>query len=583
MDFARLKGLLKRDGRSPEWLGAADAMAAAFEAACSRVNTKAWKPKAPEIVGMRGKILKASAQGIQFRGRGVSMQMPWRSLKAERRQRFLAGASERPDAGTCTARVAYALLAGLTEVADDEATEALRSGVELPDWLLGELKKTVKAATGGADKKEETKGSSAGAAPSHAVALRRAGAGAPGDWPHWRGPERDDVSSESSGFTGAAWPGEAVWSANVGEGASSPIVAGGRLYAMGWRGGTDTVSCLDAATGKDVWRKSYPCPKHGRHATGDKGRYSGPSSTPEYDPATGLLFTLSIDGHLHCWDAKTGGKRWAVNLYDAYRAPQRPNVGGGKRDYGYTTAPLAHGEWVVVEVGSPEGNLMAFDKKTGKRQWASQSKDAAGHTGGIAPITVGGVPCAAVLTLKNLVVVRLDGPNAGRTVAQYPWSTHYANNISAPAVHGSHVLVTSEYNQKAIVNLKITLGGATQVWKVRQASKVCTPVVHKGKVYWAWRRLRCLDFASGRLLWEGGDFSDPGSCIVTADGRIVVWGKRGTLVLAETAERSPGAYKELARKDGVGSGDAWPHVAFSQGRLYCRDRKGDIKCFRVAR
>src|SRR5262245_28259126 len=61
-----------------------------------------------------------------------------------------------------------------------------------------------------------------------------------GDWPHWRGPERNDHIADDSGWDARAWPPkDALWSANVGEGASSPPVIWGRLYCLGWNDGQD--------------------------------------------------------------------------------------------------------------------------------------------------------------------------------------------------------------------------------------------------------------------------------------------------------------------------------------------------------
>ncbi len=53
------------------------------------------------------------------------------------------------------------------------------------------------------------------------------------------------------------------------------------------------------------------------------------------------------------------------------------------------------------------------------------------------------------------------------------------------AVFESYVLITSGYNQDAICKLKITLQGATKDWQQPYASKVCSPVIHDGHVYWA--------------------------------------------------------------------------------------------------
>ena len=411
-------------------------------------------------------------------------------------------------------------------------------------------------------------------------------AGAPllsaGDWPHWRGPNRNGIVAEPSGWTGGKWPaGETVWTANVGAGCTSPLIVDGRLYTLGWKDGQDTVVCLDAATGKPLWSQSYACRNYGRHAMGDEGFYAGPTSTPEFDTETGLLYTLSVDGHLHCWDTRHSGRKvWGLNLYDAYGVGQRAKLTRtGHRDYGYTSAPLVNGEWLIVEVGDDEGNLMAYDKRTGKRQWVSQSKDPAGHTGGPVPMEVDGLPCLAVFTQKHLLVARLDGQQAGKTVAEFPWTTDYANSIASPAVLGSDVLITAGYNHEKLCKLRISTEGARKLWEQPYYSKVCSPIIKDGRIYWAWQNLFCLDFESGRKLWDTErGFGDPGSCILTSDDRLIVWSGNGTLSLYETAARSPTQASRLAEVRGLAQSDAWPHIALANGHLYCKDRTGHLIC-----
>jgi hypothetical protein len=131
-----------------------------------------------------------------------------------------------------------------------------------------------------------------------------------GDWPHWRGPQRNGIVEENSGWKDGRWADEKpIWGAKVGEGSTSPLIVGGRLYVMGWESGEDHVRCLDAKTGKVIWTVSYKCPQYARHATGDQSAYSGPTSTPEYGTDTGYLYTLSCDGDLNCWDTGADGKR----------------------------------------------------------------------------------------------------------------------------------------------------------------------------------------------------------------------------------------------------------------------------------
>lgn len=404
------------------------------------------------------------------------------------------------------------------------------------------------------------------------------------DWPHWRGANRNGVSKESSGWTGKDWPGKLLWQVKADVGASAPIVANGRLYTLGWQRKPmphDVVSCFDAESGESLWTKSYGCPEYGRQSEGDKGLYSGPSASPAIDVATGFLYTLSTDGDLNCLDTgKKGQQVWSLNLYDEFGVKQRPLVGTRRlRDYGYTTSPLVYEDWLIVEVGDDEGNLFAFNKRSGKRVWVSQSKDPAGHTGGLVPLTVDGLSCVAVLTIHNLLVARLDEGHEGETLAEFPWETDFANSIASPTVQGNSIIITSEYNQYSICRVDVSRTGAKQVWKQPFASGVCTPIIHKGHVYWCWRGLYCLDFKTGRPLWRGGRFGDTASCVVTNDDRIVVWADRGKLVLAETAQRSPKAYTQLAQKSVLGEGDVWPHIVLSGGRLYCKDRNGNLKCF----
>jgi outer membrane protein assembly factor BamB len=416
-----------------------------------------------------------------------------------------------------------------------------------------------------------------------ALALTLALPAAGEDWPHWRGPDRTDVTAEESGWDGKAWlADEPAWAAKVGEGASSPIVAGNRAFTLGWSDGKDTVRCLSARDGKPLWSQSYKSPRYPRFHMGDEGLYSGPSSTPEFDSTTGFLYTLGVDGDLNCWDASAGGKKvWGRNLYDDYKAERRPKLTRApQRDYGYTSSPMVHKDWLLVEVGSTKsGSVIAFDKKTGKQVWASELEEEAGHTGGMAPTMVEGVPCVALLTQRNLAVIRLDAGREGKTVATFPWVTDFANTIAGPAVEGDSVVIAAGYNHNAMCRLRVTLKGIEEVWRKKYPSKVCTPVIHDGSVYVAWQRVRCIDFKTGELRWEGGAVGDPGSCVVTGDGRLLVYGLSGRLALVEGAKRSPKEYKELAVKEKLFKSQAWPHVALAGGRVYCRDRDGDLLVF----
>lgn len=412
-------------------------------------------------------------------------------------------------------------------------------------------------------------------------------------WPQWRGPTHDGHSAEHSGWP-AGWPPRKLWGANTGEGCTSPVIAGGTLYTLGWSGnqpgrprgqnpeGTDTLFAFDARTGRELWRQSYPCPYQGRARNGDLGQYGGHTATPTLDFASQRLFTLSVDGDLRAWDLRDKGRPlWRLNLYDTYKMPARPHVcDHTPNDYGCTGSPLLLGGQLLVEVGAAEGLVMAFDPATGKRLWASDTREPAGHTGGLVPFRAPTGDALAVLTLTNLVVIRRDAGHVGQTLARQLWKTDFACNIPCPAVSGGRILLTSGYNHKATEAFDLAAGGRfSPAWATRDAhAVVTTPVLCKGRAYVLGGTVSCLDLATGSLLWRGGPFGH-GSLIATADDKLIAFGN-GRLALLDAA---PGAtnYCELAHLEKILPDTCYPHLALSDGILACKDRAGNLAVFSV--
>src|ERR1051326_3905838 len=80
------------------------------------------------------------------------------------------------------------------------------------------------------------------------------------DWPRWRGPNLDGISTETGWLK--KWPADGptrLWEAAVGIGYSSFAVSQGSVYTMGNVSENDVISCLDAETGKIKWKYEYPC------------------------------------------------------------------------------------------------------------------------------------------------------------------------------------------------------------------------------------------------------------------------------------------------------------------------------------
>jgi hypothetical protein len=84
--------------------------------------------------------------------------------------------------------------------------------------------------------------------------------------------------------------------------------------------------------------------------------------------------------------------------------------------------------------------------------------------------------------------------------------------------------------------------------------------------------LRCIDVLTSKVKWEK-DGVGLGGLILT-DQKLLVLTDKGELVVAEA---TPGAYKEIGRAK-ILDGNCWNAPVLCEGRVYCRNHRGDIVC-----
>ncbi|HEY3860527.1 MAG TPA: PQQ-binding-like beta-propeller repeat protein [Verrucomicrobiae bacterium] len=134
------------------------------------------------------------------------------------------------------------------------------------------------------------------------------------DWPQWRGPNRDDKASD---FTAPkVWPKELhqKWKVAVGQADATPALAGGKLYVFFRQDDNEVLECLDAAAGNAIWSNKYEV----LVINGPAARHPGPRSSPTV--AEGKVVTLGVRGTLSCLDAADGKLLWRKN--DVHGWPQ---------------------------------------------------------------------------------------------------------------------------------------------------------------------------------------------------------------------------------------------------------------------
>ena len=376
------------------------------------------------------------------------------------------------------------------------------------------------------------------------------------DWPNWRGPDHNGISTETGWLR--EWPAagpKVLWKAPLGTGFSSFAVVDGRVFTMGNADDEESVICLDEKAGTELWRHTYPEP------IAPKLYEGGPNATPTVDGSR--VFTLSRSGKLFCLDAKSGTVNWSKDLVEEFgiEVPKRNH-------WGLSGSPLVQGDLVIVNAGRAG---MAFEKSSGKLVWET-GKDAAAYATPV-PMTLGDRKVILVFAAKELVA--LD-PATGRQLWSYPWETNYDVNAADPIVDGSRIFISSGYNHGAAL-LDAAGGEPRLVWENKNMrSQLSGGVLWEGHVYGIDdKQLRCLDVETGESRWTEKS-SGKGSVII-ADGMLIVLSEKGELMIAKA---SPDGFNPTARAQVLG-GKCWTVPVLANGRIYARNATGGMVCLDV--
>lgn len=397
------------------------------------------------------------------------------------------------------------------------------------------------------------------------------------NWPQWRGPGLNGISTEKS--LPLEWSPEknVVWKTPIpGRGRSSPVVWGDRIFlttdveagkAEGNQppkhvlSGTPfrhpdslgpdvrhglTLLCLDRKTGEVLWQQAaYDCVVFDeRHKAGS---YAAP--TPVTDGRAVYAY-FGAEG-FYAYDMQ-GKFLWK---YDPGKI-QTIGMGPG-------TSPLLAGELLILQCDSSDqkSKMVALNGKNGELVWKTErTTDMTWST----PMLVGD----EVITTANELVISYD-PKTGRERWRGPGVK--GNAVPSPVSGNGIVVVSAGYPDKYAWAFKAG-GDGKPLWEYSKGTAyVPSPIFYGDYVYLVTDKglITCLEAKTGAVRYEGkrpGPGGQFAGSPVAYDGKILLTSEDG-----ETHVIQAGPEFAVLRTNSVGEA-VLASPAISNGMIFIRGK-----------
>jgi len=341
------------------------------------------------------------------------------------------------------------------------------------------------------------------------LAVPQADGTASSNWPGFRGQDRDGVYR---GPMRTSWDGLApIWKKSIGGGRASFAVAGGRAFTIEQRKSDEVVAAYDVLTGKELWTNAWR-ERFNSKMMGLWGGGEGPRSTPTWHD--GLVYALGARGELRCLDAATGKLVWRTNiLTDAGAGNLTWGMAGSPL--------VAGDAVIVQPGGTKGRSVAAYDRRTGKRLWTALDDKSAYASpmqvtiGGVPQFVVVSATRLAGLSVDNRQVLwefpwKTDhDANAVQPIVIGGQRVFYSSGYGTGAVVIELTNTGGTFSVREIWR------------NIRMKNRQSTSVLHGGLIYGLDEGiLACLDAATGELKWKGGRYGH-GQVLLSGDHLVV--------------------------------------------------------------
>jgi outer membrane protein assembly factor BamB len=416
------------------------------------------------------------------------------------------------------------------------------------------------------------------------LALAATGSVAADNWPQWRGPNGQGISTEKQLPTEWGPDKGIAWKLPLDSGHSSPIVWGDRAFVTsviegeaipGQKAAThmlggkewvhpDSVAAdrkhtfkvigIDTKTGKVAWEQTA---------------YEGPVYDARHRQSSFAAPTMITDGKMvFAYFGAEGLYAYDLNGTLAWKVVEKFKTLG----LGAGTSPVLHGDLVIIQRDEDNGEdsvVVAYDRTTGKEAWKVKRPIQASWS---TPVLVNAGSRTELVTNGNEHVIAYD-PATGKEL----WRTKgvESNAIHTPLVGKGLVIVTAGFPAKRIIALRPgdQPEGKRVAWEYTKGTGyVLSNLLYGDYVYLSTDNgiLTCLNASTGEVVYEGGRPPKPSRFVGSAvayNGMIAMTSEDGETFLVKA-----GPTFEVVRVNSIDE-PVFSSAALANGRIYIRGTK----------
>lgn len=400
------------------------------------------------------------------------------------------------------------------------------------------------------------------------------------NWPGWRGPTSNGISTEKGLPTEWSPTKNVAWKLELpGPAGATPVVWGDTIFLTSANGTGELLLMAVDTKGKELWQQVVS--SGNQIARGDEGNSASPSPITDGKH----VWTFMGEGTLGCYSV-AGKETWKFNVQDRY--------GKFSIQFGMSSTPVLEDGVLYLQLIHGEGNpktreavVVALNAKSGKEIWkVDRPSDAEAenehsyaspmmyHDGETKFLLSHGADFIVAHDLKDgHELWRCGGLNRrdDQVLPYDPTLRFVASPVSAPGI-----IVVPSAKQHPVLAIKpdgsgdITGVADKQLWEWKRTPDVPTPLIVDDLVYLCMENgnLTVLEAMTGKEVYsEATHRQRHRASPVFADGKLYLTARDGRVTVVQAGRE----FKSLAVNDLGEDQSASPAV--SNGTIYLRTFK----------